>query len=99
MVKGGVLFAPPKDNRILEGIRYGFISDLAAAHGLPFEVRPIAEAEVRDADELILSSATKEVLPVVTLDGRPVGDGRVGPVYARLYGWYQDAKAAARPAA
>jgi len=47
------------------------------------------------ADELMLSSATKEVLPITTLDGQPVGDGRPGPVYARLYAAYQRAKTAA----
>ncbi len=96
VVKSGRLLAPPKDNRILEGIRYGLIAELAATHALPFTVRPIAEDEVRGADELVLSSATKEVVPVVTLDGRAVGDGRVGPVYRQLYDWYQDAKRDAR---
>ena len=96
VVKSGVLHAPPKDNRILEGIRYGLISDLAEANGVRFSVGPIPEADVRGADELILSSATKEVVPVTTLDGAPVGDGRVGPVFRKLYAAYQDAKAAAR---
>lgn len=96
VVMRGVLHAPPKDNRILEGIRYGLISELAYAHGVPFVVDSITEADVRAADELILSSATKEVVPVVRLDGKAVGDGRVGPIYARFYQWYQDAKAAAR---
>ena len=95
VVRDGVLRAPPKDNRILEGIRYGLIADLAERNGMRFEVGPIAEAEVRSADELILSSATKEVVPVVRLDEVPVGDGRVGPWFGRLYGWYQDAKAEA----
>ena len=98
IVKDGVLRAPPKDNRILEGIRYGFIVELAEAHGLRFEVRRIDEAEVRGADEVMLSSATKEVLPVTSIDGQPVGDGRVGPVYRQLYAWYQDAKAASATA-
>ncbi len=98
VVKDGVLSAPPRDNRILEGVRYGLIQDLAERHGVRFEVRPVSEADVRGADELLLSSATKEVLPVTTLDGRPVGDGGVGPVYRQFYDWYQDAKAAARAA-
>lgn len=98
VVKDGVLHAPPKDNRILEGIRYGLISELAEEHGVTFTVAPIPEAAVRAADELILSSATKEVVPVVTLDGRPVGDGRVGPLFRQFYDWYQDAKARARSA-
>lgn len=93
VVKHGVLYAPPKNERILEGIRYGLIAELAATHGLQFEIRPISEDEVAGADEILLSSATKEVVPVVRLDGRAVGAGVPGPVYQRLYGWYQDAKA------
>jgi D-alanine transaminase len=96
VVKAGVLRAPPKDNRILEGIRYGLIAELAEKNGMRFEIGPIAEAEVRSADEVILSSATKEVLPVVRLDDVAVGDGTVGPWFGRLYAWYQDAKAEAR---
>ena len=99
IAKNGTLHAPPRDNRILEGIRYGLIAELAAAHGVPFKIAPIAEAEVRDADELMLSSATKEVLPVTMLDGKPVGAGTVGPLYRRFYGWYQDAKQASQTAA
>ncbi len=96
VVKDGVLRAPPKDNRILEGIRYGLIAEMADAHGVPFEVGPVAEAELRGADELMLSSATKEVVPVVRLDDAPVGDGTVGPMFRRFHDWYQDAKAASR---
>jgi len=93
VVKHGTLFAPPKDERILEGIRYGMIAELAARHGIPFEVRPIARIEVENADELMLSSATKEVLPITVLDGHVVGSGAPGPVYHRLYAAYQEAKA------
>ncbi|RZI72789.1 MAG: D-amino acid aminotransferase, partial [Rubrivivax sp.] len=59
-----------------------------------FELRRISRAEALAADELLLSSATKEVLPITTLDDRPVGNGRPGPVYARLYAAYQQAVAA-----
>jgi D-alanine transaminase len=93
VVKDGVLFAPPRSHKILEGIRYGLIEELSADRGIPFEVREIAEAEVRAADELIVSSATKEVLPVTQLDGQPVGEGKPGAVYAALYAAYQQAKA------
>ena len=96
VVKDGVLRAPPKDNRILEGIRYGLIAEMAAAHDVAFEVGPLPEADVRSADELILSSATKEVLPIVELDGAAIADGKVGPLYRRFHGWYQEAKQAAR---
>ena len=65
---------------------------------IAFNLRPIAEADVFGADELMLSSATKEVLAVTTLDGQPVGHGALGgkpgPVYARLYQAYQRAKLA-----
>ena len=98
VAKNGTLYAPPRDNRILEGIRYGLIAELAAAHGVAFEIAPIAEAAVRNADELMLSSATKEVLPVTMLDGKPVGAGTVGPLYRHFYGWYQDAKRASQTA-
>lgn len=91
-VKNGVLLAPPKNHLMLPGITYDVVLEIAAANGLPFEVRDITEAEVRAADELWMSSSTKEVLPIVTLDGRPVGDGKPGPVYARMYPWYQDFK-------
>ena len=84
VVKNGRLIAPPKDNLVLEGIRYGLLEELARDAGIPFELRPVTRAEVADADELMISSATREVLPVVELDGKPVGAGVPGPVYGRL---------------
>ena len=93
VVKGGVLIAPPRSHKILEGIRYGLIEELSAECGIRLEVREIAEAEVRAADEIIISSATKEVLPVTQLDGQPVGSGKPGAVFAALYAAYQQAKA------
>ena len=94
VVKNGVLYGPPKDNLILEGIRYGLIQELCAANGIPFEVRRIGRDEVFAADEVMLSSATKEVLPVTRIDGQPVGNGAPGPIYSKLYEAYQAAKAA-----
>ncbi|MDP3335728.1 MAG: aminotransferase class IV, partial [Rhodoferax sp.] len=82
----------------LEGIRYGLIEEICRARGIPFELRRVSREEVQDADELLLSSATKEVLPVTLLDGRPVGSGRPGPVYAQLIAGYSEAKAQSRPA-
>ena len=94
VVSGGKLLAPPKNNLILEGIRYGLMGELAAEAGIPFEARRLAQDEVIRADELMLSSATKEVLPIVALDGRPVGSGKPGPVYELLRAGY-DARIAA----
>lgn len=88
MVKDGVLLAPPRDNLILEGIRYRLLEELAAKAGIPFEARPISEAEVEAADELLLTSATKEVLPILQYNGKPVGTGQLGPVYQALRAGY-----------
>lgn len=92
VVKDGRLLAPPKSHLMLPGVTYDVVLELAAAHGLPAEVRDLREEEVRAADELWLSSSTKEVLPIVRLDARPVGDGRPGPRFAAMYAWYQDFK-------
>ncbi|CAM4277658.1 D-amino acid aminotransferase [Bordetella tumbae] len=94
VVSAGKLLAPPKDNLILEGIRYGFMAELAEETGVPFEARRITQDEVVSADEILVTSATKEVLPVLQLDGKPVGNGRSGPVYAKLRAAY-DARIAA----
>lgn len=94
IVKNGKLMGPPKDNLILEGIRYGLIEELTAAGDIPFESRRITRDEVFAADEVLLSSASKEVLPVVTIDGKTIGSGKPGPVFKKLYAAYQAAKAA-----
>jgi len=94
VVRDGRVLAPPRDRLILEGIRYGLVQQLCEAEGVPFEVREVSRAEVASADELMLSSATKEVLPITRLDGRPIGTGAPGPVFRRLHAAYQRAKAA-----
>lgn len=95
IVKGGALFAPPRSNLILEGIRYGLVEELAQECGIRFEAREIDEATLRAADEILMTSATREVLAVTSLDGQTVGDGKPGAVYAALYAAYQRAKARA----
>jgi len=77
---------------MLPGITYDVILEIAAANGIPHEVRRIAVAEVFAADELLLTSSTKEVLAVTHLDGKPVGTGKPGAMFARLYKLYQDYK-------
>jgi D-alanine transaminase len=94
IVKNGKLMGPPKDNLILEGIRYGLLEELTAAAGVSMEARRIARDEVFAADEVLLTSATKEILPVVTIDGNTIGAGKPGPVFKKLYAAYQAAKAA-----
>jgi len=92
VVKNGKLLAPPKDNLMLPGITYDVILEIAAANGIPHEVRKIAVAEVFAADELLLTSSTKEVLAITHLDGKPVGTGKPGAMFARLHKLYQEYK-------
>lgn len=92
IVKNGELLAPPRSNKILEGIRYALVEELANECGIPFVSRDINEAELRAADEIMITSATKEILPVTLLDDLPVQGGTPGPVYTALYEAYQRAK-------
>ena len=96
VVKDGALLGPPKSEHVLEGIRYDLLRDLCEEEGIAYNLRPISEADLLAADEVLLSSATKEVLPVTRIDGESVGHGALrgkpGPVYARLYEAYQRAK-------
>lgn len=96
VVDGATVVGPPAGPHLLDGVRVGLIEELCAATGIGFTRRPIAEAEVRGATEVLLSSATKEVLAVTTLDGEPVGSGRPGPVGRALYAAYQEVKAGNR---
>ena len=74
------------------------ILELAQARGIPSEVREVSEAEVRSAQELWLTSSTREVLAITTLDGKSVGDGRPGPVFHQMYALFQEVKAQVRHA-
>lgn len=84
IAKNNVLLAPPRSNLILEGIRYRLLEELAEQAGVPFEARALSEQEVNDADEIMMTSATKEILPITQYNGSPVGSGKAGPVYEKL---------------
>ena len=96
VVHEGALLGPPKSEHVLEGIRVDLLHELCEECGIAYNLRPIAEADVHSADEVLLSSATKEVLAVTNIDGEAVGHGagrgKPGPVYARLHEAYQRAK-------
>jgi D-alanine transaminase len=91
-VAGGRLLAPRKDHLVLPGITYDVILELADAHGIPTDVRGITEAEVRGADEIWVTSSTKEVLAITTLDGHAVGSGKPGPLFRNMHRLYQEFK-------
>lgn len=96
IVHEGALLGPPMNEHVLEGIRVALLRELCEEEGIAYNLRPISEADVRAADELLLSSSGREVLAVTKLDGDLVGHGALrgkpGPVYGRLYEAYQRAK-------
>ena len=92
VVRKGKLLAPPKNQLILPGITYDVVLELAAANGVTIELRAIPEREVRSADELWVTSSSKEVLAVTLLDGKPVGSGKPGPVFRTVYQAFQEFK-------
>lgn len=94
VVKGGLLLSPPKSHLILPGITYDVVIELARENGMPLELRPVSESEMRSASELWLTSSSKEVLPITVLDGQPVGNGKPGPMYRKMIGWFDGSKAA-----
>lgn len=94
VVKNGTLIAPKRDNRILEGIRYALLAELAQKVGVPFEERDVRREEVEQADELLLTAATREVVAITSYDNRPVGDGTPGPIFKKLRQAYDEVLAA-----
>jgi D-alanine transaminase len=91
-VLDGILLTPPKSNDILPGITRDLVVELALAHGLPLEERKIALDELRIAQEVWVTSSTREILPIVELDGIKVGEGAPGPVWERMNALYQARK-------
>ena len=92
IVRDGVLLGPPKDNQILPGITYDAAFELARGGGLAVEVRPISRDEALAADEMWLSSSTKEVLAVTTVDGKSFAGGSPGPVFRKMHELFQASK-------
>jgi D-alanine transaminase len=92
VVVGGTIVAPPKDNLILPGITYDATLEFAREAGMPVAIRPVRKDEALAADEMWLSSSTKEVLAVTSVDGKPFGDGTPGPVFRRMWEVFQKRK-------
>jgi D-alanine transaminase len=99
LVKNGTILAPPKDHLILPGITYDAAIEFARDAGMSVEIRPITRAEALAADEMWLSSSTKEVVAITTLDGKPFGGGVPGPVFRKLWAVFQSRKPVAKAGA
>jgi len=93
VVKNGTVLAPPKSHLILPGITYDVVLEILRANAIPHEIRPVKEGELRSADEVWVTSSSREVLAITTLDGKPVGPGRPGPIGLKVYALYQQYKA------
>lgn len=93
LVKDNAVLAPPKSHLMLPGITCDVVLELAEKNGIHCDLREISEFELRSADEIWLTSSTREVLPVIELDGKPVGDGKPGKLYCRMNALYQAYKA------
>jgi len=92
VVLGGVLCTPPNSWKLLPGTTRGVIEEIAERAGVTWQSTAVSEPDLRSATEILLGAATREVQPVTTLDGKPVGTGKPGPVWRKLYDAYQDYK-------
>ena len=98
MVRHGTLVTPPKSAHLLPGITRDLVLELAAEAGLPHVERDIPAAELDQADEIWVTSSTKEVMPVTRLDDQPVGKGTPGPMWKEMDALYQACKTRLRAA-
>jgi D-alanine transaminase len=85
VVIAGEIRTPPRSRKILPGTTRSVMEEMAARADIPFRSVAVSESELRSADEIWISAATREVQPVTTLDGRPVGSGKPGALWRRVY--------------
>jgi D-alanine transaminase len=85
IVIGGVILSPPNSHRILPSTTRSAMEEVAIRAGVQYRAAPITEKQLRSADEVWISAATREVQPVTHLDGKPVGTGKPGPVWRKVY--------------
>ena len=101
MVKDARLRFPPRTEAVLHGITQGFLLECAAATGIDVDEQTSGVEWLRNADEVFMSGTGVEVLGITSIDGRPVGDGKVGPITRNIHEEFKrrvrGATAAARP--
>lgn len=89
IVINGAIVTPPKSQHLLPGITRDLVLELAAKHGVPYQERDIPQAELARAEEIWITSSSKEIVPATRLDGKPVGDGKPGALWRTMYAYYQ----------
>lgn len=92
IVKNQTIITPPLSSFLLGGITRDLVVELATQHNVPLQQRDITEMELNQADEMWITSSTKEIAPVIKLNDKPVGDGQIGPLWQRMMGYYQQYK-------
>ena len=92
VVHSGIISTPPKSDCLLPGITRDLVIELARANGLTVKERDIKQGELETADEIWLTSSTREIAPVVKLDNRVVGDGVAGDYWKKIIALYQGYK-------
>jgi D-alanine transaminase len=97
IVDRGVIVTPPDGPLLLPGVTRDLVLELAREAGLDAREEPISESRLRAADEIWLTSSTKEIIAVTRLDGDAVGDGSPGPLWRRVHALFQDYKRALAP--
>jgi D-alanine transaminase len=85
VVLGGAVVTPPNSHQVLPSTTRGVVDEMAERLGVPYRSAPVSEAQLRAAEEIWISAATREVQPVTRLDGRAVGSGRPGLLWRRVY--------------
>jgi D-alanine transaminase len=85
VIIGGVILSPPNSRKILPSTTRSAMEEVATRAGIEFRATPVSEAQMRSADEVWISAATREVQPVTQIDGKAVGTGKPGPVWRKIY--------------
>lgn len=96
IVSNGLLITPPNGPSLLPGITRDLVIELAANHAIPFREADITEQQLFNAEEIWLTSSTREISPVIQLNDRVISAGKPGPLWRRMINLYQDHKMAIR---
>ena len=96
VVKDGEISTPPNSAQLLPGITRDLVLELAQQHGLPCRETDVPESALYTADEIWVTSSTREIVPITSLNGKPVGDGIPGAVWQTMIGYYRDYKSRVR---
>jgi D-alanine transaminase len=92
LVADGVILTPRKDHRILPGITRDVVLELAATNDIDYQEQDVSASALETANEVWITSTTKEITPVTSMNGHPIGNGTPGPVWRRMMDLFQEYK-------